>query len=201
MNFTLTPSLTERFWAKVDRSGEHWLWMGAVSPNGYGTIGSGGKKSKTLYAHHVAYASQNGELPSGTVVRHKCDIKLCMRGKCLLPGTQLDNIQDRVDRNRTSSGLKHSRIMKKRAARGDRNGSRTKPESRPRGDAHYMRRNPGLRAGSKSPLAKLTERDIPEIRRLAATPGIKKKDVAAQYGIVPSAVTAIVNRTTWSHVL
>lgn len=108
MDFKLTPSLIARFWAKVDCSGEHWLWTGATSPNGYGSIGAGGKGGKTLYAHHVAFAIQNGELPEGQrVVRHKCDIKLCMRGKCLIPGTQQDNNRDRDERGRTRKGEAH----------------------------------------------------------------------------------------------
>ena len=199
MNFTLTPSLIERFWAKVDRSGEHWLWTGGTTKGGYGSI-SGGHRGKVVYAHHVAFALQNGEIPEGSVVRHKCDIKLCMRGSCLLPGSQLDNIRDREERGRTSSGVRHSRIMKKVAARGDRNGARTKPAARTRGDAHWLRKRPGEMAGSRNHLARLTEESIPEIRRLVSIPGVKKKDVAAQYGIAPSTVTAIVNRTRWSHV-
>ena len=46
-----TPDFIERFWAKVDRSGEHWLWTGATSKAGYGQIKLGGRKGKLLYAH------------------------------------------------------------------------------------------------------------------------------------------------------
>lgn len=141
MNFTLTPSLIERFWAKVDRSGKHWLWTGAVTKNGYGSISSGGKRgAPILYAHHVAFKIQHGELLPDHLIRHKCDIKLCMRGECLLSGSHTDNMKDRDERGRTSKGKKHSRIMKKKAARGNRNGSRTRPDRVPRGDAHYTRR-------------------------------------------------------------
>lgn len=28
----------ERFWAKVDKSGECWLWTSAISPGGYGAF-------------------------------------------------------------------------------------------------------------------------------------------------------------------
>lgn len=200
MTFTLTQSLIERFWAKVDRRGEHWMWTGAVNPSGYGTIGSGGKYGKTLYAHHVAFAIQNGPLPDGLMVRHRCDIKLCMRGEDLIPGTHADNMKDRDERGRTSKGGRHSRVMKKKAARGDRNGSRTKPGCLPRGDNHWLRKNPGARSGSKNPLTNLTEEKVREIRLLVAGNLKKKRDIARDYGISPPALTAIIQRRTWKHV-
>ena len=197
MNFTLDAAVISRFWSKVDRSGEHWLWIGAVGSNGYGSMGIDGK---TVYAHHIAYRIQHGELPGGHMVRHRCDIKLCMRGECLLSGTHADNMADRQERNRTSKGSEHSKIMKKKAARGDRNGSCTRPESRPRGDQHFFRRNPGFRAGSRSPTAKLTEEDVTKIRYLVTVPGVKKKDVAKDFGISAPALTAIIQRKTWRHI-
>ena len=43
--------MAERFWAKVDRSGDCWLWQGSRYTNGYGYFHVGGT---TRGAHKVA---------------------------------------------------------------------------------------------------------------------------------------------------
>lgn len=47
----------------------------------------------------------NGEpIPDGIVVRHTCDNKICVNPEHLIPGTQYDNVEDMVNRNRQSKG-------------------------------------------------------------------------------------------------
>lgn len=68
---------------------------------GYGRRSIAGKLYRT---HRVVYCEHYGvSLDSirGSVVRHVCDNPRCINPTHLVLGTQLDNIQDRVDRGRT----------------------------------------------------------------------------------------------------
>ncbi len=58
-------SIQERFWAKVDKSGDCWEWTAGRSNQGYGqfAINRGGKRWKTEPAHRVAWELTNGEIP------------------------------------------------------------------------------------------------------------------------------------------
>ena len=53
----------------------------------------------------LMYSIHKGEIPSGMVVRHTCDNRLCINPEHLLIGTVQDNIQDAVIRGRLK-GLK-----------------------------------------------------------------------------------------------
>lgn len=56
--------------------------------------------STTQKPHRVAFALTNGPLSDGTKVRHTCDVTLCFNPRHLLPGTQMDNIHDAIERKR-----------------------------------------------------------------------------------------------------
>lgn len=88
-----------RFWRQVDRSkGENscWLWMGCDNGIGYGVARL---NKKTNHAHRVAYLLTTGKtLDRLTVVRHKCDNRLCCNPKHLEEGTNADNIRDWQER-------------------------------------------------------------------------------------------------------
>lgn len=83
-------SLEERFWAKVNKDGplpdyaphlgSCWLWTGAVTRNGYGQIGSGGKRGPVLYAHRVSYELVHGPLPDDRTrhIDHLCRVPRCV---------------------------------------------------------------------------------------------------------------------------
>jgi hypothetical protein len=55
--------------------------------------------------------------------------------------------------------------------------------------------------GSRNPRAKLDESDIIEIRRRFADGGILQRELAAEYGIVQSAVSDILNFRKWKHLI
>jgi hypothetical protein len=59
------PSLRDRFEAKVDRSGDHHLWLGAKRSDGTGKLTVEGK---AVTAQRVAWELTNGPLPPGTAV-------------------------------------------------------------------------------------------------------------------------------------
>lgn len=87
-----------RFWAKVEKSDCCWNWTGKPN-NGYGMIGD--TSGKMIYAHRFSWELHNGsKVPSGLVVRHKCDNKMCVNPDHLEIGTQKDNIADMINRGR-----------------------------------------------------------------------------------------------------
>jgi HNH endonuclease/helix-turn-helix, Psq domain len=90
-----------RFWAKLDRSGDCWLWTGECRPNGYGRLRVG---AQTMSAHRFAYETSAGPIPAGLQVLHRCDVKRCCRPDHLYVGTQLDNMRDKVERGRWRGG-------------------------------------------------------------------------------------------------
>lgn len=104
------------------------LWEGAVNNRGgYGQVRLGEKDVRT---HRVAWAfglsgQRHGALPPPhVVIRHKCDNPRCNNPEHLQAGTSADNNRDTVERGRI------------RPPRGEANGSRKHPESRPRGEAN-----------------------------------------------------------------
>jgi hypothetical protein len=54
------------------------------------------------------------------------------------------------------------------------------------------------RPGELNPLAKLTEEQVAEIRRLAAE-GVPQKDIAPRFGVNPGTISQIVGGVIWSH--
>lgn len=96
--------LRERFEEKVlpePMSGCH-LWTAFANNMGYGTIGLGGNRGKKAYAHRVAWTLENGDIPEGRCVLHRCDNPLCVNVDHLFLGTKLDNSRDMVRKGRQS---------------------------------------------------------------------------------------------------
>lgn len=62
-------------------------------------------KLRWEYVHRIALMVELNvpELGRGVVARHKCDIRRCVNGKHLEPGTQLENDHDRMRRGRTKN--------------------------------------------------------------------------------------------------
>lgn len=85
------------------------LWEGGLltRPRGsrkpvYGLIKSDGKMKKV---HRVAYELSCGGIPEGWHVLHRCDVPLCCNPQHLFLGTNRDNIDDKVRKDRASKKL------------------------------------------------------------------------------------------------
>lgn len=78
-------------------------WQGPTDKDGYGRRGSRlGEKR----AHRHAYSLKHGPIPEGAVVRHACDNPLCCNPEHLVLGNHLQNIGDKISRNRQAAGSK-----------------------------------------------------------------------------------------------
>ncbi len=95
--FNVTDDLRARFWRRVEKQDQGcWLWLGAQR-NGYGALKHAGK---VLSVHVVSHVIHHGEIPSGKIVCHACDNRLCVRPDHLYAGDPSDNVRDMFDRRR-----------------------------------------------------------------------------------------------------
>jgi len=97
----MRKTVAERFWDKVDKTGECWLWTGARR-RAYGYVGNG--KGKVVDAQRLAWEITFGEIPEGLYVLHKCDNPQCVRPSHLFLGTARDNTLDMVAKGRHKGG-------------------------------------------------------------------------------------------------
>lgn len=85
-----TPELSARFWSKVDKSGDCWVWTSAHFPNGYGTFGIGGR---SFLVHRLSYTWSVGPIPDGLIIDHLCRNRACVRPSHLEPVTYSENLR------------------------------------------------------------------------------------------------------------
>jgi len=90
----------ERFWRRVDKSGDCWLWTGHESAAGYGRFQLAGRGGKYVGPHRFSYEMANGPVPDGMVVMHSCDNRLCVNPDHLSVGTHRDNTADMIAKGR-----------------------------------------------------------------------------------------------------
>ncbi|GGG70621.1 hypothetical protein GCM10011374_39000 [Kocuria dechangensis] len=110
----MRASDVERFYSHVLKGphpGSCWLWVGAISDDGYGRfwIGTAGGQ-RAVAAHRFALATVHGGLAAikGMTALHWCDVPLCVRASLeptthLLLGTPEENMADRARKNRMPS--------------------------------------------------------------------------------------------------
>lgn len=97
-------ALTERFWAKVNKTDGCWLWTGCIWPGGYGRFSVG--RRKRYRAHRIAWVLTHGSIPDELDALHKCDTPLCVRPDHLFLGTHDDNMKDCASKGRTRCAKK-----------------------------------------------------------------------------------------------
>lgn len=85
------------FLARVDQSGECWIWLGGHGSDGYGALLFHGRAQG---AHRVAYQLIVGPIPAGLQIDHLCAVRDCVNPLHLEPVTQVENLR-RIGERRT----------------------------------------------------------------------------------------------------
>jgi hypothetical protein len=180
----MKKSISNRFWSKVNKNGsaplhypalgQCWEWTGSKIPGGYGTLRISRELGAKL-AHRISYLLNIGDIAHnesyhGICVLHKCDNPGCVNPEHLFLGTNQDNMDDMVIKNRQNK------------AKGYANGMLTRPERRPRGELHG--------------LAKFTEEDVLYIR----SSSLSRVDLSKKFNVNKSTIERIINRKTWKHI-
>ena len=83
------------------------IWTGSMTKHGYGKLTEGRKK--TVSAHKKTYEHFVAKVPDGMVVMHDCDVPSCVNPSHLKIGTTIQNVQDKVAKNRQAKGVLHGR--------------------------------------------------------------------------------------------
>ncbi len=91
----LDERLAARFWKKVLKTDDCWLWLGARDRRGYGYFSVGPAATRRTFCAHRIAVALNGRIPGDDqMVCHHCDNPQCVRPDHLFLGTHSDNMQD-----------------------------------------------------------------------------------------------------------
>lgn len=108
----LAGDLSHRFWSKVDKSGECWLWKSSRGPKGYGqfTVKRG---SNPVLTHRLAWELTSGPIEGGLFVLHRCDNPPCCNPEHLFLGTNADNVRDMMSKGRHRNQISQQAFCKR----------------------------------------------------------------------------------------
>jgi len=95
------------FLSCIDRSagdGECWPWIGKKDKDGYGVQRGVGRVHRRVWQ-----IANHRTLAPNVVIRHTCDNTACCNPSHLVSGSQLQNVRDRVERDRSAKGVVNGR--------------------------------------------------------------------------------------------
>lgn len=162
----------ERFWRKVDKSGDCWIWLAGKDRKGYGkfSVGNsrnpdGTRRNSMVSAHRLSYEMANGPIPEhhsfhGMCVLHRCDNPGCVNPVHLFLGTNEDNVHDMHSKGRNVERPKF---------------------------------------GSDHSRAILNESQVMELHLRYQAGGITQAALAAEYGVSLSTINHIMTGRLWAH--
>lgn len=178
----LHATLPQRFWDKVQITETCWIWIGGKRDSrpamAYGCFYWQGARGSS---HIIVWTIANERPSGGLDVCHKCDNPSCVNPSHLFLGTRSENMRDCSRKGRTGP-QRHPESR----ARGERHGSKTKPER--------------LRRGENNPIHKLTEENVIEIKK-SLRQGCTKLSLARAYGVSEKAIYQIAYGICWKWVV
>lgn len=169
----------KRFFSKLQKSDGCWNWTGSKNEAGYGKLGQ-------RYAHRLSWQLENKkEISSGMVICHHCDNPSCVNPGHLFIGTQKDNMQDMIKKNRqvkkNNSGQKNPMF-----GRFHSNSAKTKMSQAKKGK--YV--------GSNHPRATITEEIVKKIKEMRQE-GLTRKSISEELNVSFHVVGNIIYGKSW----
>jgi hypothetical protein len=104
-----TLPLEIRFWSKVNKTDNCWLWLAGKDKDGYGLI----RNNQGVHerAHRLSWTMHRGAIPNGMQICHECDNPPCVNPDHLFLGTHQDNVDDKVNKLRQPKHENHGQAV------------------------------------------------------------------------------------------
>ena len=148
-----------------------WEWQGCRNSQGYGSVRFNRRWQR---AHRVFWQIFRGTIPRKMCVCHKCDNPSCVNPEHLWLGTIAENNQDKINKGRLAVS--------------------------PTGNESWSRQHlDRIARGANAGQAKITEAQVKEIINRAIA-GEKYREIAKDYPVTESAISAIMQGNTWMHI-
>lgn len=206
--------MSDRFWEKVDKTGECWIWVGAITKtSGYGAFNCGNYRYDS--AHRVSVRLSGREIPKGMFVDHMCRTRSCVRPDHLRIVTPAVNV---LENSRAPSAFNKLKTHCKRGhelSEDNLVGGKTRLIGRDCKKCRCLKErdrriaaNGGIYRGPQPPpiirgeansLSRLTEVKVLKIRKLAKA-GARQVDLAKQFGVHRDTIANVVLRKNWKHI-
>jgi hypothetical protein len=187
----ITPEIIKIFWSKVKlgKNGECNEWIGSKDRDNYGLFSFRINKKQILIKSHrfawMIYHKQN--ITKGLVIMHICDNPSCVSKNCLILGTHLANMHDKIKKGRAYKIIFSEEVRKKIS-------EKNKGHKRNLGRKHTQeaRKNMGsFKIGNKFNLGKNRPPEVKEKISIANTG--KKRSLAIKQKLSTSAKNRWVN--------
>jgi hypothetical protein len=223
MEALLTESVAQRFWSKVDKSGDCWDWTTGKMKDGYGRFSF---CYMTYPAHRIAYALANKVDPGVLLVCHSCDRPICTNPAHLFLGDAVDNQRDKIAKGRqpnlhgergANADLTNdaARLVRELSASGKYTFESIAKMFNTR--QHTIQRivtgntyqdaggpitkdNNRCKKGANNGRAKITEDVVLAARELFDIDGYSIKKIAVALAVNESTMGNAVHRKTWKHI-
>lgn len=166
----------KRFWSKVKRIDDCWIWTSSKHFKGYGLFYMRGKLNRTLKAHRVSFALENGLCPEKLLICHHCDTPSCVNPQHLFSGTAFDNQRDSVNKGRAAC-------------------LRDDCKERLNSLKYSPLRLSKIRRGENNHLARLTQEQVSQIRNLLNT--YTHQQIADRFRVCRATISLIIEGKTW----